>query len=296
MPVLQLGVENRSQTRKLSCIVAFDDIRERLLRRARRLQVLERQVRELAARQRYSPRQPPNVMPIGLYNSDSSSFATSNTLQWPTSTGTPSSAELVVSQSSRVSPTRASNSRRHTADIIDRGVVTKEMAQTLLDRFRDNATEQFPFVVIPAGASLDSVRQESPFLFLVVVATMLFDDPSLQHQLGEDVREQALHRILLGAEKSLDLLQGLLVYTTWYCHFYQADKHQELLMSQLCVTLAHDLGISKNKRQPSDNRPQCKPIAEIDLSLSLANAQMRAYLGTYCVSCLYVSSIHKRKT
>lgn len=122
---------------------------------------------------------------------------------------------------------------------------------------------------------------------------MLFDEPSLQHRLGEEVRQQALHKMLSGAEKSLDLLQGLLVYTAWYCHFYQASKHQEFLLSQLCVTLAHSIGINKNRRQQGDNGDQCKMVSETDQSPSLISAQMRAYLGTYCVSCLYVPSIHQ---
>jgi hypothetical protein len=142
---------------------------------------------------------------------------------------------------------------------------------------------------------LEAVRQNTPFLFLAVTATMIFDNPFLQHQLGEEVRQEAYKKILLGTEKSLDLLQGLLIYTAWYCHFYRADIHQEFLLSQLCVTLTHELGIDKSKKRQVDRLDQCKRVSTAELSFSLANAQMRAYLGTYCVSCLYVSSIYVRE-
>lgn len=173
-----------------------------------------------------------------------------------------------------------------TRDIVDRGVMTPDLAQLLLDRFRANAIQQFPFVVIPDEIPLDVVRKKSPWLFLAVAATMLFDNPFLQHQLGDTLRDQAFQKVLSGTEKSLDLLQALLLYTTWYCHFYRADRHQEFLLSQLCVNLAHDLGFDKSKKRQADRLDQFKPVSDMEPRSSLANAQMRAYLGTYCVSCL----------
>jgi hypothetical protein len=253
----------------------------------RRLQMLERKVEELAARQEYQPRQ----MSARLFNHNTDSSTSPGVSQRSTSAGTPSNSGPLGSTQSRISSIGVNNPDSEIGDIVDRGVITQELAQLLLDRFRTNAAQQFPFVTIPVGASLNAVRNETPFLFLAVVATMIFDNPFLQHQLGEEVRQQAFQKILLGAEKSLDLLQGLLIFTAWYCHFYRADKHQEFLLSQLCVTLAHDLGIDKPKKREADRLDQCKPVFNTELSSSLANAQMRAYLGTYCVSCLYVSSV-----
>jgi hypothetical protein len=205
--------------------------------------------------------------------------------QWSSSTSAQSGLGPAQSTSSQFSS--ADNStKREVEDIVDQGVITSELAQALLNRFRANAIRQFPFVVIPDDATLEDVRKQTPFLFLVVAAVMLFDNPFLQHQLGEQVHRQALQRFLSGTEKSLDLLQGLLVYTAWYCHFYQPHKHQEFLLSQLCVTLAHDLGLDRIKRRTADRLDPCKPVYTKDPSSSLINAQMRAYLGTYCISCL----------
>jgi hypothetical protein len=111
-------------------------------------------------------------------------------------------------------------------DIVDQGLVTLELAQLLLDRFRGDAAQHFPFVVVPSGVALGTLRRNAPFLFLAIVATMIFDNPLLQHQLGEEVQQQAFQKAMLGAEKSVDILQGLLIYTAWYCHFYRRDKQQ----------------------------------------------------------------------
>ena len=253
----------------------------------RRLQVLERKVKELATRQEYQPHR----ISTRLFDHDTDSSTSLGASQWSTSTGSPSNLALTGSTQPLISSIGVNNSDKETGDIIDRNVVTQELAQLLLDRFRTNAAQQFPFVIISADASLEAVRKKTPFLFLAVTATMIFDNPFLQHQLGEEIRQQAFQRILLGAEKSLDLLQGLLIYIAWYCHFYRGDKHQEFLLSQLCVTLAHDLGIDKSKKRQVDRLDQSKLSFNTELSSSLVNAQMRAYLGTYCVSCLYVSSV-----
>ena len=151
-------------------------------------------------------------------------------------------------------------------------------------------------MLIPHEAPLHRVRTEIPFVFLAVSAAMMLDDPLLQHQLGEEVRQQAFKRVLLGNEKSLDLLQGLLIYLAWYCHFYRADKHQELLLSQLCVSLAHDLDLDKSRSRRADRCGQSMPHLAAESKPSIVNARIRAYLGTYCVSCLYAFSTHTLPT
>lgn len=241
---------------------------------------------ELVARHESQLHRPEELVPTHLVG-DSSNITSpiASRKRWETST--PSNSGLNSNATSQASSVRGGSVGKESGDIIDRGILTPELTQVLLDRFRTNAPRQFPFVIIPADASLGTVRQHSPFLLLAVVAAMRFDDPNMQCQLGEEVRKQALERILSGNEKNLDLLQGLLVYTAWYCHFYRAGKYEELLLSQLCVTLAHDLGIDKSDEKV-DKVGQCRPISNIEMIPSVTNARMRAYLGTYCISCLYV--------
>ena len=240
--------------------------------------MLEQKIDELAARQPDQTHIPQgSSMPTRLRSHEIGSLPSPGTTQWQT----PAS-----STSSRIPSLRAPEPSAETEDIIERGIVTRELAQVLLDRFRANGVCQFPFVVVPLDTTLQALRMESPFLFLAIAAAMNFDNPYLQHKLGEEVRQQALQRILSGTEQSLDVLQGLLVYIAWYCHFYRAGSHREFLLSQLCVTLAHDLGIDKPKKQPTDLPAPCGPASDPNTSYSLANAQMRAFLGTYCVCCL----------
>jgi hypothetical protein len=173
-----------------------------------------------------------------------------------------------------------------TEDVIDRGLVTMETAQKLLDEFQLKAVYHFPFVVIPPDATLASVRLNTPFLFLCVVTAMTTHNCPLQRRLGEEIRMQTHNRMLLGFDISLELLQGLLVYLAWYHSHFLPHRQQVFLLSQLCITLVHELGLDRN---PVDRKR--KTDLELDhLGLcgasSRSRAELRALLGTYCMASL----------
>ena len=75
--------------------------------------------------------------------------------------------------------------------------------------------EHFPFVVVPPSMSVQGLRQEKPLLFLAISMATSFHDSLRQQSLGREVVESLSKRLLLQGEKSLDLLQGLLVFIAW---------------------------------------------------------------------------------
>lgn len=183
---------------------------------------------------------------------------------------------------SNIAPTTM-NTDVDIGDVIDHGLVSMEFARVLLSRFRGRAAEHFPFVVVHHSTTLGLLRRDTPFLFLAIMAAMAFDNPELQRRLGEEVRTQVFRRMLIRCEKSLELLQGLLIYAAYHFYFYRREKQQVFLISQLCVTLAQDLGIDKSVGRLVDLGVS-NPDQETSSSPNLRNAQMRAFLGTYCLS------------
>jgi hypothetical protein len=246
---------------------------------------LERKVEELVAKQKANTYESPShakdldakeISPVTIAG------------QWVSHARVPIPSEVSGPTTSRTTSTADGSVERNTADIIERGILTEEHAQTLLDRFRTRGTQYFPFVVIPADVSLYTVRKNSPFLFLAVTAVMIFEDQVLQHQLGEEIRQQVFERVFADCEKCLDLLQGLLIYTAWYCHFYRGGKREELLLSQLCVTLAHELDIDGPQKR-AERLGQFNEMTRKESTSPPSAEQMRAYLGSYCISSLYVN-------
>ncbi|RKL44181.1 hypothetical protein BFJ72_g3914 [Fusarium proliferatum] len=172
-----------------------------------------------------------------------------------------------------------------TLDVVDRGFLSLPEAQSLLDNYRSKAVEHFPFVPISSDTTIASLRATKPFLFMCIVATMKFDNCNIQHQIGEEIRNQAHQRVLMQSESTLEILQGLLIYLSWYQYFFISYEKQQIVpIAQLCVSLVQNLGLDQNpdnmRRKvdlgPDETAPGRKAARSAE--------QLRALLGTYCTA------------
>lgn len=75
--------------------------------------------------------------------------------------------------------------------------------------------EHFPFVMIDSKVSVHELRRDKPFLLKAIVVTASFSQMERQMNLGKEFVQELSQRMLVEGEKSLDLLQGLLVYMGW---------------------------------------------------------------------------------
>ncbi len=81
-------------------------------------------------------------------------------------------------------------------------------------RFR-NMSNYFPFVIIPSEADILSMSLDRPFLCLAALCAVTSADNILQKTLEQSFRIAILQKIMIDGERSLDLLNGLLVYLAW---------------------------------------------------------------------------------
>ena len=88
-------------------------------------------------------------------------------------------------------------------------------AELLLLEFKTNMTEQFPFVVIAPDNTSRSLRDEKPLLWKAIMVAASHEKSNRQLALGSKLMEDLTTRLLLGVERSLDLLQALLVFIAW---------------------------------------------------------------------------------
>lgn len=100
-------------------------------------------------------------------------------------------------------------------DVVDRGYLSVETAQTYLIVFQTVMTPHFPFVIIPPDVSVHHLRLDKPFLFLAILAAASYENMPLQRSLGAEVKKAVSARMILNGEVSFDMLQGLLVYLAW---------------------------------------------------------------------------------
>jgi hypothetical protein len=87
-------------------------------------------------------------------------------------------------------------------------------ADGYLLRFRNMYT-YFPFVIVPEEATVLSMSHDRPFLCIAALAAAMSSEKILQKRLEQSFRIAILQKIMLDGERSLDLLQGLLVYLAW---------------------------------------------------------------------------------
>lgn len=90
-------------------------------------------------------------------------------------------------------------------------VLDRKRADELVERFRAKSN-YFPFVTAPA----DIASPEHRFLYLAVLTVAATDDMTSLRSLDARFRSVLAERIVVGGEKSLDYLQGLLVYIAWW--------------------------------------------------------------------------------
>ncbi|KAK8223547.1 hypothetical protein IWX49DRAFT_206218 [Phyllosticta citricarpa] len=133
------------------------------------------------------------------------------------------------------------------------------------------------------------MRQEKPFLLRVIVTVASIQDLVRRKALGEEVLKDIAHRLLVRGEKTLDLLQGILVFAAWY-HHHLFTKPQMTNLLQLAVGLVIDLGLKRSARAYGNDRLELSIARsahgeESNSEISTSD-QRRALLG-----CFYLTTI-----
>ncbi|KAK0105703.1 hypothetical protein ONS95_004228 [Cadophora gregata] len=176
-------------------------------------------------------------------------------------------------------------------------------ASFLLLEYRTQQASQLPFVVIPPDATSESLRRERPMLWKAIMTAASYQYPLRQEALGWKLMEEFASRIMLRAEKSLDLLQALLVHLTWY-HYHSVANPQVLNLLSLARTLAVNLGYHRThtpKGRPKIwldgpdgvTKQQYDPEESVVTSRTLE--EWRALAGCFFLSAITTSSCRRNE-
>lgn len=149
-------------------------------------------------------------------------------------------------------------------DVIDRGLLSMHEASQLYARFINDFVQFFPIVVLPEGYDATDIRRKKPTLFLAVIAAASGgSDAKLNVSLNKEILQVYAEQIVIRGEKSLELIQSMLITIAWYC---PPDNFEELKFYQyihMAATMALDLGIGKKTRNvPSYSHPLAGGVIE----------------------------------
>lgn len=186
--------------------------------------------------------------------------------------------------------------------------------KALMDVVRKSILPLFPFIAIPVHITAEQLRREKPFLHLTITMVACQHGPR-QQEIAEMVKQYAAEHIVLKCEHSLDLLQGLLIYLSWFItiaplprwqsdqsanpengpvgpHIQpqvsaQVDVYMQLAIAQV-ISLNLNQGIASLRSldrplsylRAFDFHPHLIPERTLE--------ERRIYLGCYYVSMMYV--------
>jgi hypothetical protein len=135
------------------------------------------------------------------------------------------------------------------SDVIDRGLLSLDVANELVASYLANLVQFFPVVALPEGTSAIELRNSKPVLFLAIIAaTSLGVYPDLSHKLNEELVRVYADLIFVKGQKSPEMVQSLLITVLYYCPTDSAANLQFYQYTHLAVTMALDLGLGSKPR------------------------------------------------
>jgi hypothetical protein len=132
-------------------------------------------------------------------------------------------------------------------DIVDRAIISMDMAVSLFSRYTDQMMPHLPGVVFPAGTTAEEIRLTKPLLFLAIMAASSSETPPIQRQLVKELMHIFAEKIIIVGDKSLEIIQSLQVAVMWY---WPPEHHEELKFYQfvhIASVMAIDIGLGRKK-------------------------------------------------
>ncbi|KAL1888029.1 hypothetical protein Sste5346_009826 [Sporothrix stenoceras] len=131
-------------------------------------------------------------------------------------------------------------------------LVPVESDEVLLNIFINQLSAKFPFVIVPPGTTVQQMIDTRPFLMKVI--RMVSSVRYLRSMWGQSraVIKHISEAMLVRSERSMDLLQGIIVFLGFYHYFCMSHAHFNNL-AHLALSLVGDMGLSAPPR-PANHR------------------------------------------
>ena len=190
-------------------------------------------------------------------------------------------------------------------DVVDRGLLSLSTATRLFDIYIEDLVPHYPVVIFPEGYHLEDLRRSRPILFLAVMAAAAgTSDSQLSTLLNTEVLAAYATRAFINSEKSLELVQAMIVTAVWYAPPEGPGKLKFYEYIHMAATMALDLGlgvrppslhprlhsVQTSTSAPSEDAtstPQSPPVETNAADLE----SMRTFMACYLICSGYV--MHK---
>jgi RalA-binding protein 1 len=155
------------------------------------------------------------------------------------------------SPKSASAPSPSPFGRAHEGDVVERGILNMDKAAELFSRYTDRMAIYAPAVIFPRSMTVAELRRTRPLLFLAIMAAAASDTASLQKTLQREVMMAYAEKVFLTGEKSLEMIQALLVSVYWYIPPERMEELKFYQFIHIAAVMAIDIGLGK---KPSTRR------------------------------------------
>lgn len=99
-----------------------------------------------------------------------------------------------------------------------------------------------PILYIPPQTTARDLRRTCPFLWLTIMGSA---ERSMRraHEIGDHIKHVIANRVVVDYQRSIEILQGLLVYLQWP-HSHRKEKPFLALWTNMVVAMVQELGFT----------------------------------------------------
>jgi hypothetical protein len=134
-------------------------------------------------------------------------------------------------------------------DIIDRGIITKQMADELMSIWRNELVNACPGITIPRSWTALDLRVNKPSLFHAVMAAAAHSKGSaLSDKLHEEAVYLYARSAFINGEKSVQSIQAMLVTVAYYSPPKKPGQLQIYQWVNMAASMALELGLASKPR------------------------------------------------
>jgi hypothetical protein len=169
-----------------------------------------------------------------------------------------------------------------------------EEDEMLLERYKRLMSPNMPWLIISPGMTASYLASSEPLLMHAIRVVVYFHDSARQQVMAKELMRDISERLLINGEKSLEILQGILVFSNWYNPHLYSHQHSTNLL-HLAIALTTDLNIDRGPGtcEKAQMETAMRSYGVARAAKVITNEERRAVLGTYYLTSLTFTSFRK---
>ncbi|KAL2783518.1 hypothetical protein BJX66DRAFT_318409 [Aspergillus keveii] len=165
---------------------------------------------------------------------------------------------------------------------LEDGLEPTESDETLLSIYRTRLSPQFPFVIIPNDLTANELQRSRPFLAKAIRMVASLRNRRFMWNQSRMLLRQISGSVFMRSDRSLDLLQGIIVFLGFYHYFCFAHGHFNNL-AHLASSMVADMRLDRPRARELSRKRYLRGI-DPEEPREMSNDERRAILAVWYIN------------